>query len=317
MKHYLATLFTLLLLLYAANSLATPSDHMVHELNKSVLRVKVDFPNGKTGLGSAVVVVKDEVVTNCHVVADATAINVIIDGSPHEVSAIKTDWRHDLCMLTVKDLNAPVAKLGASKTLQYETSIFTVGYPDETVTPVNTHGVVKALFPLDDSVVIRATNTFRLGASGGGAFDDAGNLVGVITLKSKGDHAYYYFMPVEWVQALMKAPAKALNVKSEKPFWAMEARPYFMQVVQPFLTQDWKALSRIATQWVKHEPTTAESWFYLAAAEFAVKDYAHAKEHFNLALSINHQHVEALNYLQKIAEKTEGPKNVDRIALLE
>lgn len=303
MKRYLTTL--LLSLCYAADpAWATPAQEMVHALNASVLRVNVNLPNGKHGLGSAVVIAKNEVITNCHVVTDATDISVMVNGEPHQATAIKADWRHDLCMLTVENLEAPIVKMGASKTLQYETSMFTIGYPDDTTSPVNTYGVVKGLFPMDDSMVIRATSSFRLGASGGGAFDDAGNLIGIITLKSRGDSAFYYYMPVEWVQALMLKPAQALGAKSEQPFWAAKQRPYFMQVVQPYLSQEWSTLLKVAAQWVQAEPNTAESWFYLAAAEYAVKDYSQAEAHFKQVLALNNQHSQAIAYLEKLAEKT-------------
>ena len=299
-------LATILILCMANTASAMPATETVNSLSASVLRVKVKLPNGDIGFGSAVAVTKNEVITNCHVVTDATNVNVIINGEPHIATAIKADWHHDLCMLTVENLNVPAVKLGASKNLHYEDSIFTIGYPGETKEPVNTFGVVKGLFPMDDSVIIRATSSFKLGASGGGAFDDDGNLVGIITLKSRGDTAYYYYMPVEWVQALMTKPAQALGVKSEKPFWAMDAkqRPYFMQVVQPYLSQEWKGLLKVATQWVQTEPNTAESWFYLAAAEYATKDYDLAEQHFKKVLAIDHQHSQAIDYLAKLTDKT-------------
>lgn len=309
MKRYITTL--LFVLATTSSAWAMPTDALVRTLSSSVLRVTVNLPDGKQGLGSAVVIGKNEVITNCHVVTNASDVSVMVNGEPHKATAIKADWHHDLCMLTVENLDVPAVKLGASKALHYEESIFTIGYPDEVKTPVSTFGVVKGLFPMDDSVVIRATSSFRLGASGGGAFDDNGNLVGVITLKSRGEQAHYYYMPVEWVQALMSKPAKSLGVESAKPFWAMDAqqRPYFMRVVQPYVTQEWKTLLRVATQWVQSEPNTAESWFYLATAEYATKDYASAEEHFRKVLELNNEHVQALDYLDKISEKTASRDN--------
>lgn len=311
---------TVLLALTAVTSAwAMPSDDLVRNLSSSVLRVTVNLPDGKQGLGSAVVIAKNEVITNCHVVTNASDVSVVVNGEPHKATAIKADWHHDLCMLTVENLDVPAVKMGASKALHYEESIFTIGYPDEVKTPVSTYGVVKGLFPMDDSVVIRASSTFRLGASGGGAFDDEGNLVGVITLKSRGQHAHYYYMPVEWVQALMTKPAKSLGVESAKPFWAMDVqqRPYFMRVVQPYVSQEWKTLLKVATQWVQSEPNTAESWFYLATAEYATKDYVSAEEHFRNVLALNSQHAQALEYLSKISEKTANAGNTaGHLALL-
>lgn len=282
-----------------------PTDETVRELSHRVLRVKVKLPNGNLGLGSAVVIAKNTVITNCHVVNDATNVSVVVNGEPYAASAIKADWHHDLCMLTVENLDVPAVKFGVSKNLQYDESVFTVGYPGETESPVSTFGIVNGLFPMDDSVIIRASSAFKLGASGGGAFDDAGNLIGIITLKSKGSDAYYYYMPVEWVQALMKVPSDALDVKSKKPFWAFadKERPYFMRVVYPYQSGDWDSLLAIAKEWSEREPNTAESWFYLASAEFAKKDYINAEAHFQQALELDKSHLEASESLAKISAK--------------
>ncbi|HQN64272.1 MAG TPA: trypsin-like peptidase domain-containing protein [Methylophilus sp.] len=319
-KHFLAVHGSIFLLgFWVSGASAMPADELVQELGNSVLRVHVNLPDGKHGLGSAVVIAKGEVITNCHVVNDATDITVIHKGEPYVVTAIKPDWHHDLCMLKVESLDAPVVKMGSTKNLHYEESVFTVGYPGETTQPVTTYGEVKGLFPMDGSMVMRATSTFRLGASGGGAFDDSGNLVGIITLKSKGSQAHYYYMPVEWVKTLMNKPAQTLGVKSEKPFWALasENRPYFMQVVQPYVNQDWKSLLKVAQQWVQAEPDTPESWFYLAAAEYAAKDFDKASVHLNQVLALNHEHRLAGDYLAKIMEMTGKSANASqRVALL-
>ncbi len=297
---------TLPSILFAGISTAAPSDDMLQSLNAQVLRVHVNHNNGSHGFGSAVVIAKNQVVTNCHVVTDARDVKVVVEGHLQVATEVKPDWRHDLCILTVDNLEAPVAKMGASKSLKHETPVFTIGYPDQTTKPVNTFGAVKEIFPLDDGVVIRASSSFRLGASGGGVFDDAGTLVGIITLKSRGNQAQYYYMPVEWVQALMDKPAQALGASVEKPFWAESAqqRPYFMRVVQPYITHDWQSLLSLAQQWVKSEPDTTESWFYLAVAEYETRDYNKAEEHFNKVLALSPYHDLVLEFLSKIAEKT-------------
>jgi serine protease Do len=301
----IALVYLITSLCVSESVLAKPTDALVHQLGNSVLRVQVKLVNGKQGLGSAVVISKDEVITNCHVVNDANQITVISNGVALVATASKSDWRHDLCMLKVDGLNAPIVKIGSTQSLEHEESIFTVGYPDETKQPITTYGVVKGMFPMDGSVVIRATSAFRLGASGGGAFDDAGNLVGVITLKSKGSDAYYYYMPVEWVQALMQNVTDSLGEKSKKPFWAASDRdrPYFMRVVHPYQSRDWDSLLAISKEWTIHEPDTAESWFYLATAEYAKNDYINAEAHFLQVLSLDKSHLEASENLAKISAK--------------
>ena len=306
-RHCFNLIYTALLsLCWGASALAAPSTQLVQQLNAQVLRVQTGLANGSFGLGSAVVIAKNQVVTNCHVIANASSINVVNNGAPLAVSAIKADWRHDLCILKVDNLSAPIAKIGSSKNLKYEQSVFTIGYPSFVAKPSSTYGVVKGLYPMDGSVVIRATSSFGLGASGGGVFDDAGNLVGVITLKSPGRDAYYYNMPVEWLQTLLKQPELAINAKSEKPFWAVsyDKWPYFMQVVHPYITENWDSLLQIASQWVKLEPNTAEAWFYLASAEYATKDIQNAEAHMQKVVLMNRHHSQAIYQLGLMANES-------------
>ena len=297
---------TLFCLCCGTSALAAPSAEMVQKLNAQVLRVQTGLADGSFGLGSAVVIAKNHVVTNCHVIANANSINVVNNGAPHAASAIKADWYHDLCILKVENLSAPIAKIGSSKNLKYEQSVFTIGYPSFVAKPSSTYGVVKGLYPMDGSVVIRATSSFGLGASGGGVFDDTGNLVGVITLKSPGRDAYYYNMPVEWVQALLKQPEQAIITKSKKPFWAVAYNqwPFFMQVVHPYLTENWESLLQIASQWAKREPDSAEAWFYLATAEYATKDIRNAEAHMQKVVAMNRHHSQAIYYLGLMANES-------------
>lgn len=298
--------FILLYLSAATSVKALPTDMLLHQATQHVVKIHVALANGNDGSGSGVVIAKDRVVTNCHVVANAASISVTANGKSYPVSGIVPDWHHDICLVKVDDMEAPIATIGSSKNLQYEQPVFAIGYPNFSTVPSSTSGHVKGLFQMDDSVIIRATSTFRLGASGGGVFDDAGHLVGIITLKSPGRNAYYYNMPVEWVQALMDKPVVAINSKASPAFWAGPADkwPFFMQVVHPYLNKNWALLLSVATRWTIEEPTNNEAWFYLAAAEYAIHDRVSAETHLRQVTAVNAQHSQAIYYLALIAEES-------------
>jgi serine protease Do len=290
---------------FITSAFAIPSDDLLKTLNAEVYRVEVAHQNGKHGLGSAVVIAKDQLVTNCHVVTNAKDVKVMVNGVAHEVTGLKPDWHHDICIITTAGLDLPVAEMGESKNLHYQTPVLTVGYPDKTTTPVNTFGEVDGLLPMDDGLVIRASSAFNLGASGGGMFDETGKLVGIITLKSRGANAQYFFMPVEWATALMHKPTQALGLLAEKPFWALadSEKPYFMKVVQPSAEHDWAQLKAVSTQWVSHEPNTAESWLNLAIAEYETKQYELALTHFKKVMSLRNDCVLVQDYINKLTER--------------
>jgi len=299
-------LFVLLYLSIITSVQALPTDALLQKVTQHVVKIHVSLTNGNDGTGSGVVIAKDRVVTNCHVIANASSIRVIANGESFQVTGIVPDWRHDLCLVAVQEMTLPIATMGSSKHLQYEQAVFAIGYPNFSPAPSSTSGHVKGLFAMDDSVIIRASSTFRLGASGGGLFDDTGNLVGVITLKSPGRHAYYYNMPVEWVQALMDKPVLAVNTTAESAFWATPADqwPFFMQVVHPYLNSNWRSLLSIARQWTIAEPNNNEAFFYLAAAEYAIHDTVSAETHLRQVIAANAQHSQAIYYLALIAEET-------------
>ncbi len=282
------------------------SPELVQSLNPKVLRIQVSLSNGSYGLGSGVVVAENQVVTNCHVVANATSINVVSAGASFNVTGIKPDWQHDVCVLQTEGLPLSPVAIKASRSLNYEQTVFNIGYPSFLPMPVSSQGVVKGLFTMDDSVVVRATSRFKLGASGGGLFDEQGNLVGIITLKSPGHHAYYYYMSTEWVQALLAQPAIAVVSKSALPFWAKSADlwPNFMKVVHPYLTEDWPGLYAVAKAWVTQEPNNNEAWFYLAAAEYGNQDWVNAEKHLYRVIASNKDHSQAFFMLGMLSENT-------------
>ena len=300
----------------ASSSWAMTTDEIMQQVSAHVVKVQVGLANGGYGLGSGVVIAKDQVVTNCHVIANAASVSVNANGENFSASALKPDWHHDLCILKVEGLNVPVANIGSSERLKYEQAVYTVGFAGSSPRPNGTFGYIKGLYPMDDSVIVRASNTFRLGDSGGGMFDEAGNLVGIITVKSPGHNAFYYNMPVEWVQRLLNKPEQSIVSESELPFWAeaQEKWPFFMRIVQPLKTENWQELNAIALQWTEKEPANTEAIFYRAVAEYSLKDSVDAEQHFNQVIAKNSNNSSALYYLGLIAE--ENGKHIEALNMV-
>lgn len=314
MKLYFFIALALTVFTHQAHAL--PPDGMVYKLKSAVVKVRVILPNGHYGVGSGVAIAKDQIVTNCHVVANASAINVIKFGESHRASSIKADWQHDLCIVGFDGLNVGIAEIGSSKNLQYEQPVFTISFPNNAPKPLTTYGFVKALYPMDDSVVIRSDNDFRMGASGGAMFDEQGKLVGIITLKSPGRNAFYYNMPVEWISALLAQPAIEIPAKGGLPFWDApeDKRPFFMRVIQPYQTEDWANLHTIASNWCEKEPHAIEAYYYRGLAAYHLKNFSHAHDDFDKVIAENARHVGAQLHLGLLAahmgKKDEALKKV-------
>ncbi len=300
-------------------AIAASTKDIVAQISQHVGKIYVSL-DGAYGLGSGVVVAKDKVVTNCHVVANAQSVKVMLNDKPYQATGVIPDWQHDVCVLTFDTLDSPSAHLGSTENLQYEQPLYSIGFAGRSRRANATYGVVKGLYPLDDSVVVRTTNTFRLGDSGGGLFDEDGNLVGLIAVKSPGRQPNYYYMSVQWIKQLMGRKAQKINVASERPFWAEapDQWPYFMRVVHPLKTQNWARLAKISEEWLAREPNTLEAIYYGAVAAYKRDDVALAQARFNQVVRHNKYHGDAYYYLGLIAfEKGNGQEMNAMLAMLD
>jgi hypothetical protein len=299
----------------ATYALAEPSPDLTFQLKASVAKVHVATKTGGHGVGTGVVVAKDMVATNCHILANASGVNITKFGESFAPVGLKADWQHDLCILRFQYLDLKPVELGDSESLQYEQSMFSIGFPGGPPKPQITHGKIKALYPLDDSVIVRTDASFVMGASGSPVFDEQGKLIAISTFKSPGRGAYYYNVPVKWVKALLDAPETASLQSDISPFWdaPTEARPYFMQVVLPYQQGEWAELERIAQRWLIKEPNTFEARYYLAVAQANLGLNSEAEHNYQKVLSAQPQHAPTLMGLGLLANRLGNAKEVARM----
>jgi serine protease Do len=304
MKRHVLLAMPLLASLYAY---AQPTDEMVYALKPSVVKIHVITQHGHHGVGSGVVVDKDHVATNCHVVANAQGIRVSKYGESHAPIGIKADWKHDLCLLQFTGLDMPPVKLGSSKQLQYEQSVFSISFPNNARKPLTTYGIVTGLYPYDNGNIIRATADFRLGGSGGPLFTDDGTLVGLTTLKSPGRNAFYYNIPVDWIRPLLEQEPQKAAIQETLPFWDApeEKRPYFMRIVHPLQTEDWATLEKISKAWVSEQPDCAEAWYTLGLAQQQLGNLRDADYDLHQAIALNLAHPDAIKAQTDLLQQLE------------
>lgn len=308
---FVASLFSMNLVLAQA-----PKPEIVLALGHSVAKVHIEDKNGEHGVGSGVVVAVNHVATNCHVIANARGIAVNKVGESFAPIALKADWRHDLCILKFDNLPLKPFEYGEAKKLQYEQHILALGYSGNSPRPVESFGTVKALIPLDDSVLVRTTAGFRMGASGGALLDYDGKLVGFTTFKSPGRQGYYYSLPVEWVKNLLQQPDISLTAQKEQPFWDVpeKERPFFMQVVQPLQTEAWSTLEIISKAWVTVEKDNPEAWLHLALAQQGLQELEKAKQTYNKVLALAPKHSSAYYQLGLLAKAQGDAPEVIKIS---
>jgi serine protease Do len=313
----------LLSMLLPVTSFSTPSVEVLFNTNPSVVKVHVANDRGNHGVGSGVVVAKNYIVTNCHVIANSQGIHVTKYGVSYSPDALIADWKSDLCILKFKFLELKPVIMKKTADVEYETDVFTKSYGGNSARPGSSFGTVKAKFDFDGHQIIQSSASFMLGASGGGIFNYQGELLGITTFKTPGRSAFYYSMPVEIIEEMLtKGEEVSITTAPERAFWDQpeEDQPYFMQVVSALNKKDWNKLKIISEDWVKSEPEADESNFHLGLANYHQENQDNAYKLFKKVVSQNKKHTLSYLYLYKIAkannnqtEMVEYKKNVEQL----
>ncbi|MSU88723.1 Do family serine endopeptidase [Rhodobacteraceae bacterium 2CG4] len=147
-----------------------------------------DMPGqARRGLGSGFIIDKSGViVTNNHVVAGASKVNVVLDdGTEYEAEVVGTDDRIDIAVLRIEtDRDLPTVEWGESDAVRVGDWALAIGNPlglDGTVTAgiVSARGRDINSGPYDDYLQVDAA--INQGNSGGPLFDLNGKVIGVNT----------------------------------------------------------------------------------------------------------------------------------------
>ena len=226
-------------------------------LAPSVMKVEALTPSGY-GLGSAVLIGPDELVTNCHVTRSAIAINVLYGGLRHAATAQASNVTQDICLLRVPGLGGQPVAMASPGSLTLRQPLLGIGYSGGLGVQF-VEGELVGLHRMGgQGQVIRSSNYFNSGASGGGLFDARGRLVGVLTFRLRGGLAHYFSMPVDWIDALRRDPAayRPIGPLPGKAFWEKgDAAPPFLVAASLTVARKWDDLSALARRWSADDPS--------------------------------------------------------------
>jgi S1-C subfamily serine protease len=130
--------------------------------------------------GSAVAVSPKEAITNCHIVVNAKTIILANAAKTLRAEVVSADPSTDRCYLRVPDGELdPVSGIRDYTTLAVGEAVFTIGSPKGLVNTLGS-GLVSGLRKSEgEPQYIQITAPVSEGSSGGGLFDERGNLIGV------------------------------------------------------------------------------------------------------------------------------------------
>lgn len=284
----------------------------------SVVMIRGYNEKGGLAYGSGVVIGKDKVITNCHVLRSTKQPWVSRGEESYSITTVKVDAWHDLCIVAVDNLPINPVKFGKSTTLKRGQEVAGIGHSNGVPAPLTSTGTVKGLYNDNGVNVIRTNAKFLLGASGSGLFDLNGNLVGINTFKTTGRGGGIHFaLPVEWLETLDKQPETSVFPISGKALWEEDEdkKPFYMQAAVPESRYDWPKLVQVAEKWTVAEPKSTEAWYALGLGlENSGKNEA-AESAYKQAISVDAENFEAMIRLGAIAKARGDTAEMHRIQL--
>lgn len=147
--------------------------------------------------GSAVAVDFKTLITNCHIVEGRPMVYLATRNglSPLRVSSARVGA--DTCVLVAEnDQFAPVARVRSFDSLQIGETVIAIGAPSGFSNTLST-GIVSQLRVLDGRKLVQTTAAISGGSSGGGLFDEKGNLIGITTFRIKDAESLNFAISID------------------------------------------------------------------------------------------------------------------------
>ena len=239
---------------------------------ESVVRVVAALPNGDVAHGSAVVVGSERVATNCHVVRDARSVHIEVDGRRFRARIYAGDGEMDLCLFNVPGLTRSPVAMRSAREMEIDERVRAIGYPAGGPL-VQSVGRIESTYRMYDARVLRVSARFDKGASGGGLFNAAGELVGLLTFKAPRGEAFHFVIPVDWIGAI-EGGLRITTPANTHSFWERDptARMHFLRAAWYSSVEDWPHLAEICEQWRLAEPDSHEALTDLRLAESRMRE---------------------------------------------
>lgn len=193
-------------LLYTSGGSANPLDveDVVTLVENTVVAIVINYKETATygfqtyyydaqASGSGVIVSEDGyIVTNNHVIAGAETITVTLsDGTTYDAQLVAADDATDLALIKIEASGLQAAEIGSSADLaKGQTAVIIgnpLGYLDGSVSAGVISGLDRTLSFSDGTTLyhlIQTDASVNPGNSGGGLFNDRGQLVGIVTAKT-------------------------------------------------------------------------------------------------------------------------------------
>jgi S1-C subfamily serine protease len=165
--------------------------------------------------GSAVAITPTLALTNCHIVEDRKKLVLIQqDSRDTNVVVVASDPATDRCIIRTRTMTLnPISGMRAYRDLAVGEKVFTVGNPSG-FTATLSEGIVSGLRVQDGVHYVQTSAAISPGSSGGGLFDERGNLLGITTFMIEDSQNLNFAIAAE--EYWQKGPSAASRPRQVK-----------------------------------------------------------------------------------------------------
>ncbi|MBI4195018.1 MAG: trypsin-like peptidase domain-containing protein [Betaproteobacteria bacterium] len=249
---------------WAALASAKTPEQIFQQASKSVVVINVlDQEDSSVNQGGGVVVGREAVVTNCHVIEGGSRLMVSHETRQLNATLAHADYERDLCQLAVPQLAAPRATLWTGR-LRVGQRVYAIGAP-EGLELTFTEGLISSLREFEGSQYIQTSAAISQGSSGGGLFDSEGRLIGITAFFLYDGQNLNFALPASWIAQLA---ARATGGAQKPALSARDsvAKRWATRISDLKSRKDWAGVLRLAQQWVRTQPTHPAAWHELGDA---------------------------------------------------
>jgi len=165
--------------------------------------------------GSAVAITPTLALTNCHIVNKRATLVLIQKKEKDAVTVVASDPKTDRCVIAAQTMKLhPISGVRSYRDIAVGEKVFTIGNPSG-LTATLSEGIVSGLRNQRGVRYVQTSAPISPGSSGGGLFDERGNLLGITSFKIEDAENLNFAIAAEdyW----RKAGAKKRRSRKDDP----------------------------------------------------------------------------------------------------
>jgi serine protease Do len=209
-----------LFLLFPRVGFALNAEQIYQKVSKSVYTLyTVNFYEKRPeSLGSAIAVTEHVLATNCHVALTGNYLGIIVNNEFKLGTIFFRDLSRDICFVEVPGMKFDPIKIRNSKDVKVGEQVYAIGNP-EGLEKTITQGIISNKRSDRGGYVLQTDASVSFGSSGGGLFDQNGDLIGVTNSVDKYSRNIAFAIPSEWITQIL-FPVTGGDKSTSKPLAA-------------------------------------------------------------------------------------------------